>query len=162
MTIGGVPDLTDPAVNVSSDAYTSAPLEYVASRSLDYLTFYAVSVDALKLGGQELNPGLQVVFDSGAPSFEVPLATGNAMNAAWSPPMEANGALACDAILTEPVGVAIGGATYYIPSEDLIGQNDDGTCFSLIYPSDGELLLVGDAFLKSVLAVFDWDNLVMS
>lgn len=162
MTIGGLPDLTDPAINVSSGSSTSAPIEYVASRSLDQFTFYAISIDAFMVGSQRLNPGLQVVIDSGAPSFQVPIDTAVSMNSYWSPPMDDNGNVACDAVLTKPIGIAIGGATYNIPSEDLIGQYDDGTCFSWILPSSGDVLLIGDAFLKSVLVVFDWDNLVLS
>lgn len=161
-TIGGVPDPSHPQVNVSVDAYTSAPLVPFSEVSDTELSFYSINVDSLVLGDAAWNKGLQIIVDSGAPSFQVPTATAKAMNSYWSPAIGDNGAIACDAVLLEPVGIAVGGTTYYVNTEDLIRHAPSGSCYSYITGSDGSDLLIGDPFLKSVLAVFDWDQYVLS
>jgi hypothetical protein len=162
LTLGGIPDLTDPAVN-ASDSYTFAPWQVVPSRSTTDYTFYSILVDGIVIGSSTVDAGFQILVDSGANSFQVTQATADAINSLWSS-VNADGSLPCDAFLTEPIGVAIGGATYFIDSADLLHPNPDGTtCHSLVYVGDTENneFLVGDPLLKNTLAVFDWENQVM-
>jgi hypothetical protein len=76
---------------------------------------------------------VQVILDSGADVIEVPGMIAQAVNSAWSPPMNSEGNLACDATLTEPFGIAIGGATYYVDPADFVSPNGDGTCSGLLF-----------------------------
>src|SRR2546429_1065051 len=66
LTIGGVPSLTDPSVNVSSQSYTSAPFQLVTSRSTSEYTFYPINVDGFVLGQSSTDVGTQIIIDSGA------------------------------------------------------------------------------------------------
>lgn len=160
-TVGGTPKLSDPSVNVSSDSYTSADLQiYANGGSETEFSFYAFSVDGFTVGKDTLDPDTVVVVDSGDPGLTVPQDVADAVNSLWSPEIDGD-TLDCDAVLTKPFGVAIGGATYFISSQDLISQGNDGTCSTRIGGSDG-LLLLGDPFLKNVLAVYDWGNSRMS
>jgi hypothetical protein len=164
LTIGGIPSLTDPSVNASSQSYTSAPFQFVASFSTSQYSFYSINVDGFVLGQSSTDAGTQVIIDSGANTIEVPSATAAAINSYWSPAgSDSNGVviLDCNAVLTEPFGIGIGGATYYINSVDIIGQSSDGTCYSLVSAGSGEYL-VGDPLLKNVVAVYDWQDSVMS
>lgn len=161
LTIGGLPDNTS-SVNIASSTPTSASLQIFNPSRIPYRTYYAINVDNFVVGSATANPGFQILVDSGADIFQVPSATADAMNALWSPTFDAQGYLPCEAELTEDIGITIGGRTYYINSEDLKGELTGGKCVSLIYEStaaDG--FLVGDPFLKNVLAVFDWANGMM-
>lgn len=82
------------------------------------------------------------------------------MNYLWNPPashIDDNGLwyIDCAATMSGPVGIAIGGRDYLIRTEDLIGQNADGTCFSLITAGSEDGYLIGDPFLKNVVANFN-------
>jgi hypothetical protein len=151
-------------VNASSQSYTSAPFQLVTSFSTSEYTFYSINVDGFVLGQSSTDAGTQVIIDSGASTIDVPSATAAAVNSHWSPAaVFSNGLffLDCNAVLTEPFGIGIGGATYYISSADMIGQSSDGTCYSLV-SKGSDKFLVGDPFLKNVVAVYDWGNKVMS
>ncbi|KAK4948732.1 hypothetical protein LTR10_012737 [Elasticomyces elasticus] len=162
-TIGGVPENTL-AVNISGNS-TVAPWQFMASMSGvpdDQFTFYSIIIDGFDVGGQTEAAGLQIIIDSGANTVELPTALANILNQQWVPaPPYGDGVsgLDCDAVLPWPFGIQIGGKTYYISPEDLVGQDDQGDCYSLIEPSTAEEgFLVGDPFLKNVLAAFDWGN----
>jgi len=160
-------------VNVSSNDFSSAPWEYVTS--IEYIpttefTFYSIKVDYVSQGDVILDDttNLQILVDSGADAFQVPVAAANSLNSYWSPPgtyynegQDLN--IECDAVLTQEIGVAIGGVVYRISSEDLIYTNEQGNCWSLIQGTDGtQGFLIGDPLLKNVLAVFDWGDQVIS
>jgi hypothetical protein len=160
LTIGGVPDFTDPTVNVSSDASTSAALQFVTSFSATDYSFYSIIIDGYVLGESIVGAQTQIIIDSGADAIEAPTDIANAVNNLWTA-VNDDGTLPCDAGFTEPFGIAIGGATYYVNPADLI-SNENGVCNSLVSPGDGDQFLVGDPFLKNVLAIYDWGDAVMS
>ena len=161
LTLGGIPDLNDPEVN-ASDSYSYAPWQFVASRSTSEYTFYSILVDGIVIGSDTVNPGLQILVDSGANIFQVPDQTAAAINSLWSSPIRSDGSLACDAVLTQPIGVTIGGSTYYMNSVDLKTQFSDGTCQSLVSVGEDNEFLVGDPLLRNTLVVFDWENQILS
>jgi hypothetical protein len=162
-TIGGIPDLTNPEVN-ASDVYTSAPWQFVPTRSNTTFTFYSIIIDNFMIGSTPEVPNFQVIMDSGVDHVEMPEDLANAVNQLWDPPLANDGSLNCTAVLTEPFGVTIGGTTYYIDHRDLIGQADPetGICLSLIGPGGGGEFVVGDPLLKNTLAVFDWEGQQLS
>jgi len=156
-TIGGLPSNT-PAVNVSNNQPTSAALQLFAAFSTTQPTFYSILVDNFFLAGTAYNPNQQIIIDSGADAFEVPAATAKVMNSYWSPAPSSDGTLSCNAVLTKDIGITIGGRKYHVSSQDLIGQGNDGSCYSLISSgSDATGYLIGDPFLKNVVAVFNWE-----
>jgi len=155
VTFGGIPDLEDPAINGSSTP-TSASWQYTNSISTDQFYFYSILVDGFVVGSDTYDPGFQIIIDSGANSFQVPEDTANLINSYWSPPMEPNFTISCDAVLEVPIGVAIGGETYYIESRDLMAPWE-GSCVSLVSSGAEDLFLVGGPLLKNVVALFDFD-----
>ncbi len=162
LTFGGLPDLSDPAIN-ASDSYTTAPLQLVTSRSTTEFTFYSVYVDNIVVAGELTNPGLQIIVDSGANVFEVPSATADTINSYWSPAIGSDGSLDCSATLTEWVGVTIGGYTYYIEPIDLVGIDPkSGQCYSLVSTTTEDYYSISDPFLMNVVAVYDWEDSLMA
>lgn len=156
-TISGLPDNTS-AVNITTSDPTTAKLQIFPPLNETAQKFYAINTDNLVLGNQTYDPNLLFYIDSGDPTLGVPSKTAAAINASWNPPIESDGrTLSCDAALTAPIGIAIGGRTYYMESRDLVGVDKNGICFSLVYASDDDVWnVLGDPFLKNVLAVFDW------
>ena len=79
LTLGGIPDLTDPAVN-ASDSYTYAPWQFDNSRSTSDYSFYSIKVDGIVIGSSTVDVGFQILIDSGANQFQVTEATATAIN----------------------------------------------------------------------------------
>ena len=81
------------------------------------------------------------------------------MNALFDPPAvysDDEGAYIVDCNATAPeFGVRIGAETFFINAEDLFLDNGDGTCISGVDDAGDSLSILGDVFLKNVLAVFD-------
>lgn len=166
LTVGGVPKLHAPTVNVSSTKFTSAPFQFYTNISDTAYSFYSIKVDGFKVGKTTSGAHQQIIIDSGAPTIDLPEAIANSVNSHWSPKgkLDEYGDfnIKCNAKLTQPFGVTVGGTTYYINPVDLIGHYGDGTCYSNVNAgSDGEFL-IGDPFLKNVVAVYDWGHKRMS
>ena len=167
LTIGGVPSLNYPDVNVSSTEPSSAALIPFPGISTTSLSFYSFLIDGYAISSNTTAGGsTQVIVDSGAPTFEMPAALAKQVNNLWVPKgkLDDSGDLVlnCSATLSEPVGVTIGGTTYYLQSQDLMLKGG-GECSSAVSAGDQkEGILLGDPFLKNVLAVFDWEDSQMS
>ncbi|KAF2435580.1 acid protease, partial [Tothia fuscella] len=110
---------------------------------------------------QSTSTPTQIIIDSGTTMLFLPFNTTKAINALWSPPAHYNEDsrtyfVHCNA--TAPrFGVTIGGQTFWINPNDLIQDADIGgkICMSGIQPGSDGISVLGDIFLKNVLAVFD-------
>lgn len=169
LTVGGVPSLTDPTVNVSSTSYTSASLQTVAPYT--ELAYYAIDVDAFVVDSATSDAGARVIIDTGNDYIEIPAASADAFNSHWSPAgsYDANGfyVIDCDATSGADFAVAIGGVDYQVNPVDLIRPYDSSgtSCMSTVIRTSGissGLSALGDPFLRNVVAVFDWQDSVMS
>ena len=158
-TIGGIPDMQDPSINVTSKQPAVTPVQYYPNVSKTEYSVYSINIDNFVLGSETLAPETPVIIDSGYNGLEIPKAVSTALNSAWRPPgvdMGTNLFLDCDATLPD-FGVRIGGTTFDIKAEDLIGQMSNGTCYSLVIaglPPNGYSL--GDPLFRNTLVVFDW------
>lgn len=165
LTIGGIPDLKDPSINASS-VYTSAPLQYYCNASKSDYSFYAITVDSFNIGSSLISPNTSVIIDSGYNGLEIPEALFEETNKKWQPQGNLSGTtlfLDCNARLSEPFGITVGGTTYYVDSVDLNGRMENGSCYSLFYPGPPPNgYSIGDPFLRNTLAVFDWGEKMMS
>jgi hypothetical protein len=100
-----------------------------------------------------------LLMDSGSTLNYVPTDVANAVNALFQPPVNDDGSVDCNAI-APAFGPVIGGCEFLINQEDMFFQNSDGSCSSAILASD-DFFLMGDAFLRSVLVVYDLANQTM-
>lgn len=165
LTIGGIPDITDPTVN-ASEVLAVTPIEYLSAggETSDVFTFYTITVEELVY---ETSPGpnaTQFIVDSGTTLNYFPTADADAFNALWDPPAVYNSSFGlytvpCNATPPE-LGVVIGGEVFYHNPADLIYELGvpglPNLCGSGIADGgDVGPLILGDVFLKNVLAVFD-------
>jgi len=166
LTIGGVPDLSDPRVNAKAN-YAYANFEVTPSISQTYYSYYTITVDTVTFGSgskkQSDSKKRLYVIDSGTSLIYLPSKLAKAYNSLWSRPATFHPKtgeyyVPCDATVP-PFSVTISGKIFTINTKDLLQSNGDGTCLSTILDVlDGNTLLLGDVFLKNVLAVFDWKN----
>ena len=101
----------------------------------------------------------QVIVDSGTSLLYVASEIAYIANELFSPSAqfdEESGIyfVACNAV-TPTFGVNINGQTFFINSQDLVIDAGDGSCVSGIQDAGEGPGILGDVFLKNVLAVFD-------
>ena len=123
-------------------------------------TYYSHGANPNPAAEPDLPGNEQVIVDSGTTLLYVASEIAYITNELFSPPAqydEEEGAyfVACNAI-APTFGISISGQTFFVNSQDLIVPNGDGTCVSGVQDA-GEtgLAILGDVFLKNVLAVFD-------
>ncbi len=102
---------------------------------------------------------VQVIIDSGTTLIYLPTEISDAVNALFDPPAVFDSdqeayAVDCSAQAPE-FGVKIGSQTFFVNAIDMIIANDDGTCTSGVDNAGNGLPVLGDVFLRNVLAVFD-------
>lgn len=101
----------------------------------------------------------QVIIDSGTTLNYLASEIAYVTNAMFNPPalydQTINGfTVECDAI-PPTFGVDIAGQTFFINAADMIVNTGEGVCLSGIQDGGNTLAILGDVFLKNVLAVFD-------
>lgn len=165
LTIGGIPDVTLPAINASNTfAITDIlPIESTFSSTMPQFVFYVIEAEAI-IFDELVTDAIDVVIDSGTTLNYLPSDVAEAFNLLFDPPGEFVDELGvyiveCNAAPPD-LGITISGETFYHNTIDLIfdGQLGDNLCLSGV--QDGGVLgagsfILGDVFLKNVLAVFD-------
>jgi hypothetical protein len=163
MTIGGLPDITDPRVNVTKDSLeVTVPIEKF--EGVDDYEAYVVTVDAFHRSGAPTGAGkAQYVVDTGTIPTIMNETLINDFIKLFDPPAYYNETLAaylvgCDATAPD-FGVEIGGKIFQHNPKDLILDKAGilPNCQLAIQASlaKGTVNILGNLFLKSVLAVFD-------
>lgn len=171
LTIGGIPDLNDPKVNVTLGPTVTTALEPFGNETV--LSWYVISVDRWMYPNNTSSPSstspnlkkLQYIIDSGTGPNVLPSADAKAINALFSPPATFNTSTSlyqvhCNATPPSNIGVTINGVTFYHNPKDLVMSPSEGEEYCLsgiqgdITPGS-DLLFLGATFMKSVLAVFD-------
>lgn len=163
LTIGGIPNITDPSVN-ASDIVAVTPIEfYAALPNLDFFTFYVITAEEIVYAANFGPNSTQFIVDSGTTLLYLPSADAEAINAMFDPPGKYSDfygvyIIPCNATAPE-IGFTIAGETFYINPEDLVFNQGLGPelCASSVVDG-GDIFILGDIFLKNVLAIFDVGN----
>ena len=170
LAIGGLPPVS------YSHNFASAPFELLTMNDANspsgdpqYL-FYAINASGFvysasqpkypnPFGPPTTNLTYQVIIDSGTTLALLPTDVANAVNALFVPPAVYNieqGDYVVDCSATPPTfGVRIASQTFFVNGADMIIENGDGTCASGVTDAGDGPAVLGDVFLKNVLAVFD-------
>lgn len=105
-------------------------------------------------------PEGKLIIDSGTTMMFLSANLAASINALFTPPSRYDETtrtyfVGCNA--TAPrVGLTIGGTTFWLNPKDMIQNDGPGAiCISAVQPGGDETMIVGDVWLKSVLAVFD-------
>ena len=159
-----------------SDEWAVAPVEITEglpeelTGGVEQITLMALSVDGLSWASpangslETSSQSFQAVVDSGHNMNLIPATQANAINTAFDPPAILDEEtelymVDCDAKVPK-FGITIGSTTFWHEKQDMIYEVRDGTCYSSVGATgeDGGLALnfLGDAFLKNVVAVFDF------
>jgi hypothetical protein len=125
-------------------------------------TFYTIQPDGVVVGGQNLALNVPVIVDSGTTLVYLPQSLTKAINQAFDPPSVNVGGLWENYCNAKPpkVSITIGGKNFAISASELLlkgslGKDPQtGGCVCGIQASAGPYIL-GDVFLKNVVAVFD-------
>lgn len=177
IAIGGIPDLTDPTINASS-TFVTTPIVVLATQFIDpsqpQIQFYTIDITSISYGPADSSSlstvlqGAQFIVDSGTTLVYIPTPEALAFNALFDPPAygyNETGLFFVDCNATAPsFAVTIAGETFEFNPFDLVMYAGDGECISGVQDA-GDLpdttYILGDTFLRNVLAVFDWGNLEM-
>ncbi|CRG82839.1 hypothetical protein PISL3812_00185 [Talaromyces islandicus] len=109
----------------------------------------------------------QAVVDSGQPLNLLPPEIIDEVHALFDPPVyyDATSRVYVASCDSKPprLGIQLAGRVFWHKPEDLIMSVGDGSCSSALYPTGSSSLgvsfnFLGDAFLRNVLAVFDFGN----
>jgi hypothetical protein len=163
-----------------NSTFATAPVEITNTIPASFtngtkeITEWTLTVDSIKYGDNQSlftnSTPFQAVVDSGNAFNILPLEMADAINKAFTPPAvtdtsaqigSGQGIYVVDCNAIPPTfGVTIGGQTFYHNGLDLILPYGNSTCISTIgavVPTAGiSLAFLGDAFLKNVVAVFDF------
>lgn len=174
LAIGGTPDIDYVPV------FASSPFQLLttsgAASGMTQYTFYSITTGGFEYNSAQSNWDLgnwltyfgnpndptqvQVLIDSGTTVNYLPIAITEAVNKLFDPPAVFNQQVGyykvdCDAKAPQ-FGVKIGPETFYINPKDLVVKLSAQTCISGITASGvGGNSILGHAFLKNVLAIFD-------
>ena len=180
MAIGGLPPVLFSPFFASASFQLLTMTRFGTTSPVDGIPqyqFYTITVGGFSYEGSEKtewthgnwpNPlarpsdpsKVQLIVDSGTTLIYLPTGIANAVNALFVPPAVYDSnqgayAVACSAKAPE-FGVNIGKQIFYINVLDMILSSGNGTCISGVNDAgSGGLSILGDVFLKNVLAVFD-------
>jgi hypothetical protein len=175
LDFGGVPALSDPRVNASATVET-VNIEKLARKPLNLpvYQFYAIDVSCISTSeGEVANSSGRFILDSGTTLNYVQPSLAQMINAAFEPAAvfseEASLYLVDCNTTAADIEISIGGTAFPINPSDLKLADPglpDGVCISG-FQSTGQLVgsnpqILGDVFLKNVLATFNLENETVS
>lgn len=172
LALGGLPPID------FVEDFTSTPILITeVSGYAETYDFYTINIDSIILGKKTLKHSggdIQYIVDSGTTLNYFPTAVAESINAAFVPKAsysDDDGAYIVDCNAKAPsVGIEISGTTFWTNPLDMIllsGTDDDGNdvCISGVNDGgeiEGNSFILGDTFLKNVVAVFDVGAVEMS
>ena len=179
LAIGGLPE----GINYDRSSMASMPIEilYIAGHpwctpigclKKTQIQEYTITVDSFEVTNKSSSiffTPFQAIVDSGTSGIYVPEELSNSFHASFDPPAIYNasqGAFVTGCKTKVPkLEITLGGKKFSVRSEDLITEGLDGFCVTNVASggipdpveeiSNDGLYILGDAFLKNVLTVFD-------
>lgn len=169
-TLGDLPDLADPRINATSD-FASANLEAAIDQDKELvsvgtpvLVWYTFTVEGLyygTLGNVTVNTSpAQYILDTGERDIQLPPADFERWLSMFDPPVPHNETTFNCNTTIPALEFRIGGKLFPMNPLDLVRRVDsNGHCGLQVSPGQkGHPYFLGDAFHRSVLAVYDWEN----
>jgi len=173
LALGGIPNIPHSPVFVSTPIL---PVGVNASNGQEVYEFYTIVTDGFAVSGSEstqFNPyensnsmkmtlmanQTQAIVDSGTSLFYAPDDVAQAVANLFDPPAvwdpdQQEWFVECNA--SAPVfGVGVSSKVFYVNPADMIVPTSPTQCISGIQPNFGGLTILGDVWMKNVIAVFD-------
>ncbi|OAG00138.1 acid protease [Paraphaeosphaeria sporulosa] len=176
LAIGGIPDVpyTPPFVRVPItpvlahtyafytipvDGFAITPPSGPATVPVANMTSSTVSGTSQRAHRQDGAAPLQMILDSGSTLLYLPDATADYLASLFSPParyVPSSNTYITSCRAQQPrFGVVIGGTTFYINPEDMLTREGRGRCSLAVQRMEEGDAVLGDAWMKNVLVVFD-------
>lgn len=163
VAIGGLPDVE------FEHSFASTPLKIIELTphpiEQTKYSYYTIIPDGFVLDGQSKSTSIPVIVDSGTTLLYLPVRLTEAINAAFDPPavyVEESGVFETDCNATPPdLAITIGGQDFHISGKELllhgaVGKDPaTGGCVTGVQVGPSGVSILGDVFLKNVVAVFD-------
>jgi Eukaryotic aspartyl protease len=159
LALGGLPP-----VDVDQNSFVSTPIQVLQLSGFpqNTYTFYTIDVDAYVYGSKKSSSS-QAIVDSGTTLVYLPSSVAKAVNAAFSPKaklLSNQGAYFVNCQAKAPTfGVTINGTTFSVSAQDLIFQDQvdptTGLCLTGVQDGGSGPYILGDVFMRNVVAVFD-------
>ncbi|KAI4151574.1 MAG: hypothetical protein L6R39_002002 [Caloplaca ligustica] len=159
LALGGLPPVRH------SSYFACAPFETGPATDLSgtgnpVYQFYYINVDGVTHGNTSEKVDLVAVVDSGTSLIFLPPTMAYSVNKQFIPLAHIDltrGEFAVDCNAKAPrFGISIANHTFYVNPKDMVIKTQDGTCISgVTIAGYGQPTILGDVFLKNVLAVFD-------
>ncbi|KAI9696907.1 MAG: hypothetical protein M1820_007982 [Bogoriella megaspora] len=162
LCLGGLPDPN--TVSYSQD-FATVPIE--TTLGVSYYMFYTITVDGFNYGNatskRAVAASQQAIVDSGTTLMYLPSDLAHSINSQFNPPADYDEDyelwnVDCNAIAPD-LSLVIGGKTFTIYGADLVVQSTTSDyCSSGVQEAIAPFGILGDVFLKNVVAVFDVGN----
>ncbi|OCK98496.1 acid protease [Cenococcum geophilum 1.58] len=115
---------------------------------------------ATAIGDEDIGGPVQMIVDSGTTFIYLPNSVAVIVNSLFDPPATfdaGTGLYVVNCSVVAPkFGVYIGGQLFYInPLDMMLEKGLAGICLSAVQKAGGRLAVLGEVFLKNVLAAFD-------
>ncbi|CAK4031190.1 aspartic-type endopeptidase [Lecanosticta acicola] len=173
LAIGGIPDIRISPMWITTPIHAMQVNQTDGTPVYEYYTIYISGYAISNSTSTQFNPydtqnrlkvplvanNTNTIVDSGTSLIYVPNNVASSVAEAFNPPATWDGSnmyyyVACNA--TAPVfGVGITQKVFYVNPEDMIVQIGSNTCVSVVQPNLSGLSILGSAWMKNVLAVFD-------
>lgn len=172
LALGGIPNIphssswvSTPIISVGVFAGTTTPAYEFYSIFADGIAFStsaSAQFDVYGTGNPHKTPltsNLTLIIDSGTSLMYLPNGVADQVAAGFLPPATYNdntGSYEVDCAATPPLfGVSIAKKIFFVNPADMIIRTSQTTCISSVLPNNGGLSILGDAWMKNVLCVFD-------
>ena len=118
--------------------------------------FWGITVSSTTINSNSVSSSFSAIIDTGTTLLLLTNSVAADVAAAYGATDNGDGtyAISCDASTLSPLSFQINGATFSIPAEDLIFENDSGSCVAGFGYAGLDFAILGDVFIKNNYVVF--------
>ncbi|KAH8555592.1 rhizopuspepsin precursor-like protein [Umbelopsis sp. PMI_123] len=118
--------------------------------------FWGITVESTTVNNNFVAGFYSAIIDTGTTLILFNSLVADEIAAAYGATNNGDGTytITCDVSKLSPLNFNINGATFSVPAEDLIFENDNGTCYAGFGYSDLSFAILGDVFIKNNYVVF--------
>ncbi|KAI9257908.1 rhizopuspepsin precursor-like protein [Sporodiniella umbellata] len=119
--------------------------------------WYSVTVDGTSIGGSSVTDSFSAILDTGTTLLILPQNIASSIASAYNANDNGDGTytIGCDTSSLSPLEFSIGSATFNVPTDSLIFEQDGSTCIAGFGYGQEDFAIFGDVFLKNNYVVFN-------
>jgi hypothetical protein len=119
--------------------------------------WWSITVDSLKVGTSSAVGSFNGILDTGTTLLLLTDSDASKVAAKYNATDNGDGTytIECDTSSFEPLVFSINGATFNVPAEDLVFQQEGNTCYASFGYGGLDFAILGDTFLKNNYVIFN-------